>query len=154
MPLEDLHLLQSGVARNLDSFKSIQQRGEYGIQWISSANKKNPGKINLYVHEIIFEFVVLYRIEHLHHTILKTCASRSLHYLIDLIQEYHWILYFRLGNRIPNFTRIRPNICLSMPFNDRGIILSSQRNPCIGPIQTFSYRFHNWSLPNSWWTVQ
>lgn len=107
----------SGVAWDLNVFHSVEKGRENILDFIGCADEQYFGKIYFCIHEVIFEFDVLDRIQNFHDSILKACSSWSIHYFIYLIQKNDWILSLSFENSIKYFSRIRSNICFAMSFH-------------------------------------
>lgn len=59
------------VASDFDAFEAIEKRREDGIEGVGCADEEHPRQIDLNVHEIVFEAMILNWVEHLHDSILK-----------------------------------------------------------------------------------
>jgi len=67
---KNLLLLQSGVPCNFDPLQPVQKGREYGIKRIGSTDKEHSGKVDLDIHKVVFEAIILHWIQNLHNWVL------------------------------------------------------------------------------------
>lgn len=61
-----------GIACDFDAFEAVKKRGEDGIEGVGCADEEHPRQVDLNIHEVVFEAVILHWVENFHDSVLKT----------------------------------------------------------------------------------